>query len=231
MADPDRNTRRTAAARSEASEASGGAGASRQEAKAETWRRIRRAAREVFAEQGYRKASLQQVAERAGIAKASLYRHIESKGDLYVAAVADQAADLNRGFGIAIARGNTAREKLENVAEWYVDFFLERDARALPGVFDQPELLLDESATPDLDRAEAETRAILEHLSALIAEGVEHGEFVECDPWVIANLLWRVGDAFVDIQHNPRRRSLLGRPLATAFREGFAVILRGICKG
>ena len=201
----------------------------REVAKEETWRRIRNAAAVVFTKDGYRNASIRSIAERAGVGKASVYRHVESKSDLYFAVVAMQMEDFQQGFFIAIGRGGTARERLEALAEWYVDLFNESDTLLIGWRLDHPDLL-DSAALESTEAFRRGARPLLESLADLIREGIEAGEFVECDPWVIANLLWRMGDAFVEIQSSSPRRALLARPMATAFREGFGVILRGLSR-
>ena len=57
--------------------------------KAQSRRQIIGAAREVFFRDGFMGANLDEVAERAGVAKGTLYRYFESKADLYVAVLAD----------------------------------------------------------------------------------------------------------------------------------------------
>jgi AcrR family transcriptional regulator len=51
--------------------------------------KIIEAAREVFMEQGYSGARTKEIADRAGVTEAFLYRHFESKDDMYAAAVLD----------------------------------------------------------------------------------------------------------------------------------------------
>jgi AcrR family transcriptional regulator len=57
----------------------------REEKKAETRRRLLRAAEEVFAEHGFSAASVEEIAERAGFSMGAVYSNFKSKGDLFVA--------------------------------------------------------------------------------------------------------------------------------------------------
>ncbi|MDR0719280.1 MAG: TetR/AcrR family transcriptional regulator [Treponema sp.] len=54
----------------------------RERQKAETHLEILRAAEDLFIEVGYEKASMRQIAERAGLTKGALYHHFDSKEDL-----------------------------------------------------------------------------------------------------------------------------------------------------
>ena len=51
-------------------------------------------AREVFAEQGYERATVDQIAARAGVSKATVYNHFEDKQALFVAAVVETCDGL-----------------------------------------------------------------------------------------------------------------------------------------
>ncbi len=62
---------------------------SREERKAQSRRRILESARDVFFRDGFMAANLDEVAERAGVAKGTLYRYFDSKADLYVAVLAE----------------------------------------------------------------------------------------------------------------------------------------------
>jgi TetR/AcrR family transcriptional regulator len=45
---------------------------------------IARAAKEVFAERGYQRATLEEIAQRAGMAKATIYLYYRNKDDLFL---------------------------------------------------------------------------------------------------------------------------------------------------
>lgn len=57
--------------------------------------RILQAAQQLFAERDYEGVSVEAVAERAGVAKSLVFHHFGSKGELYLAAVADAAARIS----------------------------------------------------------------------------------------------------------------------------------------
>src|SRR5262245_60277084 len=52
------------------------------------------AARQVFANKGYQDATMDEIAEVAGIAKGTLYSYFPSKREIYVAELSNGAADL-----------------------------------------------------------------------------------------------------------------------------------------
>lgn len=65
----------------------------RKESKQQTKRQIADAARSLFAEQGYRGTSLEQIAETAGYSKGAVYSNWESKEALFLDLLDEQAAE------------------------------------------------------------------------------------------------------------------------------------------
>ena len=55
-------------------------------------------ARAVFAELGYERATVDQIAARAGVSKATVYNHFQDKKALFVAAVVESCDDIRAGF-------------------------------------------------------------------------------------------------------------------------------------
>jgi AcrR family transcriptional regulator len=64
--------------------------------KAEVRDRIQAAALEVFAERGFRGATMPEIATRAGVAAANIYRYYENKEALFAAVIPDHLADEHR---------------------------------------------------------------------------------------------------------------------------------------
>ena len=58
-------------------------------------RKILDAARKVFAEHGFERASVDQIATRAGVSKATVYNHFADKKALFVAAVVEATDELS----------------------------------------------------------------------------------------------------------------------------------------
>lgn len=69
---------------------------------------ILRAARCVFARQGYADTVVDDIAEQAGIAKGTLYLYFRSKEDIYMGALLEDARRLN----------NATRERMQRAESW-----------------------------------------------------------------------------------------------------------------
>ena len=61
----------------------------------DTRSRLRELALQLFAEQGYEKTSLREIAERLGVTKAALYYYFKSKEDIVRSLVEDYMADID----------------------------------------------------------------------------------------------------------------------------------------
>ena len=61
----------------------------------DTRQRIQAVALELFAEQGYDKTSLREIAERLGVTKAALYYHFKSKEDIVRSFTEDYFAQMD----------------------------------------------------------------------------------------------------------------------------------------
>lgn len=73
-------------------------------------RQILDGARRVFAEQGYERAAVDQIAARAGVSKATVYNHFHDKKALFVAAVLGSCDDFREGLACRLADPDGAPE-------------------------------------------------------------------------------------------------------------------------
>ena len=72
-----------------------GAAATSSTPRTDTRARVQKVALELFAEQGYEKTSLREIAERLGVTKAALYYHFKSKEDIVHSFTDDYFAELD----------------------------------------------------------------------------------------------------------------------------------------
>jgi AcrR family transcriptional regulator len=78
-----------------------------------TRERIQSIALELFAEQGYEKTSLREIAERLGVTKAALYYHFKSKEDIVRSFVEDYRAELEQVIAWGASQPRTAESRAE----------------------------------------------------------------------------------------------------------------------
>jgi AcrR family transcriptional regulator len=79
-------------------------------------------ARRLFARDGYRGASMESIAEAAGVTKPVLYQHFSSKRALYSALLASELARLTEELETAFGQAEGNEQRLRRGFGAYVDF-------------------------------------------------------------------------------------------------------------
>ena len=124
---------------------------------------LRRVALELFASDGYASTSLQQIADRAGVSKATVLYHFASKDVLLESVLAPAVDQLDSILGeahLVQLQGGGAERAL--FLESFVDFLLEHRAAAVIFV-NQATSLVD---VPIVARANAEIELVSSYLEA-----------------------------------------------------------------
>ena len=123
------------------------------------------AAREVFVAQGYHAASMDVIAERAGVSKPVLYQHFPGKLDLYLALLDAGLADLGAAVDAAIASTQDNKLRVQATMQAYFAF-VDDPQSAFRLVFES-----DLSNEPSVrNRVEKVDLAVSERIAAVIAE-------------------------------------------------------------
>jgi AcrR family transcriptional regulator len=135
---------------------------------------LRRVALELFASDGYGSTSLQQIADRAGVSKATVLYHFASKEVLLESVLAPAIDQLRGILGEArlakLQGGGTERAEF---LEHFVDFLLEHRAAAVVFV-NQAASLVD---VPVVARANAEIELVSSYLEANVGSLEEKVRF------------------------------------------------------
>jgi TetR/AcrR family transcriptional repressor of mexJK operon len=88
-------------------------------------RQILNGAREVFGELGFERASVDLIAARAGVSKATVYNHFEDKKALFVAAVVQDADEMRDRFRACLdCAGDDVEQGLQIIGEQVMHLFL-----------------------------------------------------------------------------------------------------------
>ncbi len=162
---------------------------------------ILRVAAEVVAERGYQAASLDEVADRLDLAKASLYHYFDSKQALVAACLDTAAAEVQRRLEGIADGGGTATEVLRRLIIEQLKF-VTHDSPELSRLF----LRHLEWPAPLLDRIH---EWLVRHdriWKAVIDKGLESGEFtVPADPGIVRHCIHGALD-FVPFWYHPDGR-------------------------
>lgn len=116
---------------------------------------------QVFVEQGYHSASMDEIAERAGVSKPVLYQHFPGKLDLYLALLETSCDTVIDGVKTALASTTDNRKRVQATMELWYDYVADR-GEAFRLVFES-DLTSDPSVREQVDR-------VIEESAAAIAE-------------------------------------------------------------
>jgi AcrR family transcriptional regulator len=86
------------------------------------------AAQQVFAENGYHAAAMDDIADRAGVSKPVLYQHFPGKLDLYLAVLDQHIEDLTAGIRRALESTTDNKQRVAATISAYFDFVDRQDA-------------------------------------------------------------------------------------------------------
>ncbi len=200
----------------------------REEKKAESRRRILEAARDVFFRDGFMQANLDEVAEKAGVAKGTLYRYFESKAELYVAVLAHNGAIFEEKMRETLDDSLPVPEQVRRTSRFYFDHYVgNRDYfQIFWAIENQP--VIGDLPQPVVDEVSRLWERCLTIFAGTIERGVQDGSFRGCDSWEVANLLWTVANGLIQSDRSTTRRQLRRAALDTAFDDAVEIMLRGL---
>ena len=152
----------------------------RREQSDKTVERILISARNIFAAKGYNGAHIDEIAEHAGINKATIYYQIGDKDTLYTTVIHQAIGNVAQGIAHAVSLAETPEEKIKA----YITFI----ANAVDKNPDLPSIMLREVASggATLPRLVVEDIAtVLAILAGVLEEGKEKKLFMKNSPFLI----------------------------------------------
>jgi AcrR family transcriptional regulator len=203
----------------------------RSEKKAQCRARILEAARIVFFRDGFMSANLDEVAERAEVAKGTLYRYFESKADLYVAVLSQDGRLFEERLRATISDAISPADQVRCTARFYFEHWI-RNREYFPIFWAlENQAVIGEIPPGVVEEVTKLWEECLHILADVIARGVRDGCFRQCDPWEVANILWTLANGLIQTEHAPSRRRLRRRRLDRVFEDAIELVLRGLDHG
>ncbi len=138
-------------------------------------------AMEVFAEKGYERTKVEEVAERAGLARATIYYHFRTKRDLYFFLLQEGIALLAEHVAAEVAAaGDDDTARVEALIDGHVEFF------AAYRAFTQVAMLETWRLDPELDISPARVLApVLEICGTVLSDAREAGAVRDFEPGLL----------------------------------------------
>ncbi|MCL6620965.1 MAG: TetR/AcrR family transcriptional regulator [Syntrophobacterales bacterium] len=176
---------------------------------------------------GVEGATMEEIAQAAGVAKGTIYLYFASKEHLISALMSQVGENLRRELEAILTRPGSAWERLLGALQLCLDY-LRRERLLFPVYFRDLPRWLSRANTP-FQRIRQLEEEILAQLTGLFSQGISQGEFVAADPRLLACLFrglirgvgyyqWQEAPEIPLTEAEPVLRALLGglrRPRAS----------------
>jgi AcrR family transcriptional regulator len=204
--------------------------ARREREKEERRQSILQAARAVFFENGFHRATVDDVAERAEVSKGTVYLYYESKETILAFLLLEGLDELVETLAAAYAATEplVATERVRRLSQSYLTFFKKK-----PEYF---RLLMatdrgrfQDSVTPEI-YGQVLTASLdgLDWAAKAIQQGVDEGVFRCCDARQAASILWATMNGVLELMEHPLRREMIGVEREALFRMALETVIRGL---
>lgn len=148
--------------------------------KGKTAARILEAAKDVFAENGFAGARVDEIARRAGVNKAALYYHIGDKDALYAEAIHNVIGAAAQTLAEGIVHSTTPEEKIKT--------YLRTLTKAFDDNPQMPRMMMREMASGGQNLPDVffqDLFSLFRVLSSIVEEGKEKGVFIDTHPLMV----------------------------------------------
>ncbi len=147
--------------------------------------KITKHALRIFAQKGYFKTTVDDIAQASGVAKGTVYLYFKDKQDLYVAAIDEHFSRALTTLSAIYAKNITPSEKMEEIAVNYIEYIKQLKTSHMLFTFENINLkgkTLKQMHTV----IEPKVHTMIEMISSIISDGIRKDEFRQVDPKVAA---------------------------------------------
>lgn len=197
--------------------------------KKRTMEALLRAAEEIFTDHAVDDVTVEEIAERAGVAVGSIYNHFGSKAGLH-AAVVERALDVDRGYmDRAYTEDRTPIEQLYAAADEYLEFYLARPEyfRMLAFPSDPGRYAAGQELSDRLVRSvDEQNRRMVDALR----RGIKAGTIRRVDPEEVATILWAAWNGVISLGWRPDSLRRNENELRKLLRTAVDIVGRGLLR-
>lgn len=204
--------------------------ARREREKKERRRSILRAAREVFFEQGFYRATVDSVAERAEVSKGTVYLYFDSKETLLAALLLEGLKALVDSLDESYPADSSmpADERLRRLSWVYFQFF-QHEPYYFRLLMAMQRGRFRDSVAPEVYQEVLETSMEgLNKVVCIIERGVEEQLFDCCDTRQAAATLWAMFNGALELMDHPLRQEMIGVTPDVLYRTSVETVIRGL---
>ncbi|MBN2026072.1 MAG: TetR/AcrR family transcriptional regulator [Actinobacteria bacterium] len=158
------------------------------------------AAQELFSENGFKGTTVQEVSERAGLSKGTVYLYFKSKEELYLSACISGIAGFGERLVEAVSSARRLEDRIKAVYIAYIRYSLEEPAvfRVLRDTF--LEKVRQNLSSKTIEETSSIIKGWLENESRLVQEGIDSGMLdADLDPYTFSIAAWRMATGLVEL--------------------------------
>ncbi|MGV7927511.1 MAG: TetR/AcrR family transcriptional regulator [Spirochaetota bacterium] len=184
--------------------------------------RIFDAALKLFAQYGYRKTTLEDVAGELGMTPGNIYFYVKNKKELYEKTVRSALDRWRASVAEAVANEKRAPEKFAVMAERSFEYLRDRDD--ITAILSRdPDIF---TLSPEEDRFRDINDAAMLIMRDILAQGVREKSFHKMNVERATDFLFSVYIMFLIRAYVKKEEG----DVEEMFREGLRLILRGLCR-
>lgn len=204
--------------------------ARREREKEERRQSILQAAREVFFEHGFHRATVGDVADGAEVSKGTVYLYFESKEMILALVLLEGLDELVEELEQACAADESlpADERLRRLGRAYLHFF-EQEPAYFRLLMAMDRGRFQESVTPEVyQEVLVASLEGLEMVMRAVQQGIDEGLFRQCDVRRAASVLWATMNGVLQLMEHPLRREMVGMDRGALYRTALDVVIDGL---
>jgi AcrR family transcriptional regulator len=174
----------------------------RQKEKQARIKQIKKSAASLFQKKGFEDTTMDGIAGRAEISKATIYLYFKSKEDLFYELVQEQMTNLSRNLIEIYNKERNQEKAIRAILESTYNFYMDApEVYHMITQFKERELAKVLSADK-IRHLKESMRSNLKYLAMTIKDGVDQGRFEKVDPMLTAVLFWNMFMGIVQFQEN-----------------------------
>jgi len=147
--------------------------------------KIIKSALKIFAQRGFFKTTVDDIAQATGVAKGTVYLYFKDKQDLYIATIDEHFSRAIAALQAIEAKATTPSEKMEEIAINFIDYIKQLKTSYMLFTFENINMkgkTLKQMHTV----IEPKIQAMIEIISNIIKSGIQNNEFRKVNPKIAA---------------------------------------------
>jgi AcrR family transcriptional regulator len=147
--------------------------------------KITKNALKIFAQKGYFKATVDDIAQATGVAKGTVYLYFKDKQDLYIATIDEHFGRAIAALAEIDAKQTTPSEKMEEIAATYIDYI--KHLKTTYMLFTFENINLKGKTLKQMHTViEPKIKLMIDIIARIIRKGIQNHEFRAVEPKLAA---------------------------------------------